>query len=324
MKLLLIIAAIILFLSTTKAQVKRDYHENTQLKYQVNTKDGRFDGTYTSWHPNGQKKAEGLFKNNQRIGSWKVWSPTGVLKVHRVYQNHFQFQVLAYQGDHDIALPRPDLAVYELTKNESGFIEYPVTEPDNVYWEKRIWRRLEDNSMNAPLFSGQSKEFLFKELAASKDIPIYKADSDGFKASFNARERKQLLSQENVTLVAYEIKEVQFFELTRNLSESRILGICPIVKIDDKEQALCWLKYEDIRPLLAKQKVSIASNPMVATVEDWLHFRHFKSLIKKESNVYDRAIADYATGDALEKEQERIEMQLIDLEHDLWMFEPLK
>jgi gliding motility associated protien GldN len=323
MKLLSILVAIALFSSIAKAQEKRAYYKNAHLKYQVNTKDGRLNGSYTSWHPNGQKKATGQFLNNQRTGSWKVWSPAGILKVHRVYQNNFQFKVLAYQDDQGTSLPIPDFLVYELTKNEADLIPYPATKPSNVYWEKCIWRKIENKKDNAPLFSGASKKVLFKELATTEKIPIYKADSDVFKEAFNARERKELLNQKELKLVGYAIKEVQFFELTRNLSESRILGICPIVIVDGKKKALCWLKYEDIRPFLAKQKVNVAYNPMVETVEDWLHFRHFQGLIEKESNVYDRTIADYTTGSALKEEQERIEMKLIDVEHDFWMFQEI-
>lgn len=324
MKLLSILAIIALFSSITKAQVKKDYYKNAHLKYQANTKDGRLDGSFTSWYPNGQKKIEGEFRNNQKIGAWKIWSPAGILKTHRVYQNNFQFEVLVYQNDQGVALPQTNFSTYELTKNEAGFIPYPATEPSNVYWEKVIWRNVKKNPTNAPLFNGGNMELLFKELASAEKIPIYKEDSDAFKEAFNARERKQLLNQKNIELVGYTIKEVQFFELTRSLSESRILGICPIVKIGNKEKALCWLKYEDIRPFLAKQTVTVAYNPMVETVEDWLHFRHFQSLIKKESNAYDRAIADYTTGTALEKEQERIEMKLIEVVSSFWAYEPLK
>lgn len=322
MKLLSMFAAMTLFLSISKAQVISDYYKNPPLKYQANTKDGCLDGTFTSWHSNGQKKAEGEFNMNQRIGTWKVWNSAGILKVHRVYQNNFQFEVLACQSDRDLPLLRSNFLRYELTKNDAGFISYPKTEADNIYWETMIWRKVEKNQTNAPLFKEENKKHLFKELATAENIPIYKSDSDAFKDAFNAKDRKQLLNQEKIELVGYVIKEIKFFDVTINLTESRILGICPIVKINgEEEKALCWLKYEDVRPLLAKQKITVAYNPMVETVEDWLHFRHFQSLIEKESNMYDRSVADYTTEETIKKEQERIEMRLIDGEHDLWMFE---
>jgi gliding motility associated protien GldN len=325
MKLLSMFAAMVLFSSISEAQVISDYHKNTNLKYQANTKDGRLDGVFTSWHSNGQKKAEGEFNNNQRVGTWKVWSPAGILKGHRVYQNNFQFEALACQSEPQTSVLRANFLRYELTKNEAGFIPYPKTEADNIYWEKKIWRKVEKNQTNAPLFKEENKKRLFEELASAKNISIYKADSDVFKDAFKAKGRKQLLNQEKVELVGYAIKEIQFFDLTRNLTESRILGICPIVKINgEEEKALCWLKYEDVRPFLAKQKVTVAYNSMVETVEDWLHFRHFQSLIEKESNVYNRTIADYTTEETIKKEQERIEMRLIDGEHDLWMFDAVK
>jgi len=48
-------------------------------------------------------------------------------------------------------------------------------------------------------------------------------------------------------------------------------------------------------------------------------FLHFTSIISKESNFYDREISDYAKGQEIEKESERIEISIIELEHDIWL-----
>lgn len=323
MKLLSMLAAIALFSSVTKAQIKRAYHKNAHLKYEVNTRNGLLNGTYTSWYPNGQKKAEGEFQNNQRMGTWKVWSPLGILKTHRNYQNAYQFTILTQQDDNGESLSIPKFLVYELMKNEMDYIEYPNTDGKDVCWQKNIWRKIEKNATNAPLFSGQTMDVLLKELSKNKTISIYKPSFDKAKVELNAGEREKLLKQKEETLVGFYIKEVAFFDLARQLSENRIFQICPIVKSKegDKEKALFWLSYEEIRPLFAQQKVSVVGNSMIETLEDWLHFRHFQSTIEKESNAYDRKIEAYATGNAFKKEQERIEMQLLDREHDLWLLQ---
>ncbi len=326
MKLLSMLVLVALLSFTLKAQIKRDYHQNARLKYQVETTNGCLNGKYTCWYPNGQKKAEGQFLNNQRVGDWKVWGASGVLKVHRKYQNHFQFETLVYQDDNGVALSTPERSIYPLNKNKAGYIEYPATQLDNVYWEKRIWRQLSDNKTNSVLLGGQSHHLLFNQLASAKDIPIYKTDSDDFQELFSETERTAIFQQNKVQIIGYKIKEVQFFELTRGISESRILGICPIIKSKKEEEGkpLCWLKYEDIRPLLAQLTAHSTSNSMVENLDDWLHFRCFQSIIEKETNAYDRALAEYTSGDALKKEQERIEMALIDREHDFWMVQELK
>jgi hypothetical protein len=44
----------------------------------------------------------------------------------------------------------------------------------------------------------------------------------------------------------------------------------------------------------------------------------FSSYVKKESNVFDRIIADYVSGvDAL-LESERIKKEMMEIEHDMW------
>lgn len=47
--------------------------------------------------------------------------------------------------------------------------------------------------------------------------------------------------------------------------------------------------------------------------------RQFKSEIYKESNVYDCQLADYLPLGKRQAESERIEMDMIESEHDLWL-----
>lgn len=327
MKLLSILVIITLLFSSVKAQVKRAYHKNALLKYQVNTKDGRLDGTYTSWYLNGKKKAEGQFKNNQRIGYWRIWNPEGVLRVHRDYQNHYQFTTLSNQDNNGNLLPMLAISKYDLTKNKEGYISYPATENENVYWERMIWRKVENNEANTPLFGGRIVHQMFNKLVNAKAIKLYSPDSEKLKEVLSVEKRKEVLQ---IALGAekfagFYIKEVHFFDLTRRIVESRILAICPYIKMDDEDQALCWLKYEDIRPILAEFPMGTPYNTMIETIEDWMHFRHFQSVIEKETNVYDRKIEVYAkTEEAIIKEQERIEMGLLDLEHDFWLLQEIK
>jgi Gliding motility associated protein GldN len=71
---------------------------------------------------------------------------------------------------------------------------------------------------------------------------------------------------------------------------------------------------------LASEKVNINDEPSISTIEDIFQFRHFSGSIYKESNVYDRKISDYKTGNAIKEESERIEMNVLDLEHDTWIY----
>ena len=46
--------------------------------------------------------------------------------------------------------------------------------------------------------------------------------------------------------------------------------------------------------------------------------RMFQSYIYKESNVYDRAINEYASGKDIQLESDRIKQSIFEYEHDLW------
>ncbi|MBL4862477.1 MAG: hypothetical protein JKY09_05605 [Crocinitomicaceae bacterium] len=58
----------------------------------------------------------------------------------------------------------------------------------------------------------------------------------------------------------------------------------------------------------------------VKSLDDLFFFRCFSGQIYKAGNVYDRKISDYMTGDKeLDKESLRIDIDLIEDEHDLWI-----
>jgi hypothetical protein len=54
--------------------------------------------------------------------------------------------------------------------------------------------------------------------------------------------------------------------------------------------------------------------------EDLFETRMFESFIYKESNVYDRAIIEYATGVDQLLESDRIKQEMFEFEHDLWTY----
>ena len=82
-----------------------------------------------------------------------------------------------------------------------------------------------------------------------------------------------------------------------------------------------WLYYPECRYVFANWEVFNRQNDAERrSYEDIFWKRQFNSYVIKESNVYDRNIAEYKTGiDAL-LESERIKEDLFVMEHDLWNF----
>ena len=87
------------------------------------------------------------------------------------------------------------------------------------------------------------------------------------------------------------------------------------------ERPLFWAAYNQLRPVLAKERVFNSQNDAAHTSwEDLMEMRYFASTIIKASNVHDRKIEDYLTGvDAL-LEAEKIKQEIFNFEHDLWSY----
>jgi hypothetical protein len=58
------------------------------------------------------------------------------------------------------------------------------------------------------------------------------------------------------------------------------------------------------------------------TFDEVFHLRYFDSVVYKEDNVYDRAIADYKINDTMMQllEAQQIRENLRNFEHDLWEY----
>lgn len=126
----------------------------------------------------------------------------------------------------------------------------------------------------------------------------------------------------------YEVKEEWFFDRQRSVMDVRTIGICPMkANKDDLTgefrglQKLFWIYYPEARYVFVKSEVFNRSNDVERrTYEDIFWKRQFGSFITKESNVYNRAIAQYKKGlDAL-LEAERIKTEITNMEHDLWSY----
>lgn len=122
--------------------------------------------------------------------------------------------------------------------------------------------------------------------------------------------------------------EQWFFDKKHSKLDVRIIGICPIhIRLDEAtgrtiRTAVCWIRYDDLRDILAKKEVFNPHNDSQRlSYDDLFMMRRFGSYIYAESNVFnDRIIGDYTTGKDAMFEAERIKMQIFNFEHDLWEY----
>jgi gliding motility associated protien GldN len=144
--------------------------------------------------------------------------------------------------------------------------------------------------------------------------------------TFISAPTKKETTSENIS--KYWLKEDWFFDKQRSVLDVRIIGLLVIIpKLTETgedagaDKALFWVYFPEIRPVLATQDVYMRHNDAERrTLDDIFWKRMFSSYIRKESNVYDRTIADYTSGMNALFESERVKDDIFKYEHDLWHF----
>ncbi|MBJ04528.1 MAG: hypothetical protein CMP65_01320 [Flavobacteriales bacterium] len=124
----------------------------------------------------------------------------------------------------------------------------------------------------------------------------------------------------------YWIEEEIFFDKRRSKLDFRYVSITPQVQHprEGKVRDLPTFYFPEIRELLANHKVFPLDGNLAQRMsfDEFFHRKMFASVIKKETNVYDRLIQDYLPGRSLEQllEGERIREQIRRYESDMWNY----
>lgn len=123
----------------------------------------------------------------------------------------------------------------------------------------------------------------------------------------------------------YVVKEDWFFDSKRSVMDVRILGIAPVraVMADDGTfkgyELLFWVYYPEAQFALSRSPSFNRQNTAAnRSFEEVFRKRMFSSVIIKESNVYDRYIAEYKTGINALLEAEGIHEDMFNFEQDMW------
>lgn len=301
----------------------KNVFENKRYKAIFNMKAGMFNGKYVSFYANGTRRAEGQFLDNMRNGIWSVWDSTGKLLVKREYKNGFEYKTL-YPEVHVKANVPP---VYALTRNNAGFYSYfDFKQPDVVY-SKRVWREIMKDDESSFFGNDDLYHALVDSIGRGK-ISIYDPSSDELKEKIEGGALKKIMDTAGKEIIGFKIKEDWFFDKLRKTSEKRIITICPIVckknlpadNDDDFSFDMGWLYFPALRNTMNVLDLFPGNYPSaIKTTDDLFFFRYFPSAIYKESNVKNQLISDYAKGSAIQQEDMRIEIELIETEHDLWV-----
>lgn len=292
-------------ISFTDGKIKADYK----------TKDGMFEGAYVSYYPNGVKKAEGQFVHNTRVGKWSVWDTAGNLLVKRNYKNLFDYEWIFPERS------TPKTNVNSLVRNEANVFSYFKFEGKDVVIAKRLWRYIP--AAENEIFKD---DILFNSLVDSAlggKIQCFDPVNDEFRTRMDIAKLDLYTDSLRGKILGYRIKEDWFFDKIRETCETRIVGICPVMQNVNAPQDsvdVCWFYFPQLRNAMNAIKLeNVKHGSVMRTVDDLFFFRCFSGVIYKETNIKNRELREYCAPETLAHAQQRIEIELIELEHDLWI-----
>ncbi|MCS5663213.1 MAG: gliding motility protein GldN [Flavobacteriales bacterium] len=246
---------------------------------------------------------------------------------------------------------------------QNRVLDYPFVREDDILWSKTYIQRIDlRQKKNHPLYfpqypvklgSGQVRMNMADNLlkAVLEDQSLVAYEDEYFdevksvvainKLLFSITEEEyedidtgELISElDTVRVESKDIKEFlvvedRFFDKKRSVLDVRILGLCPVAEIMNKETyemekvKLFWVWLPEARQTLANATVYNTSNSVERlTYDEFLQKRLFASVITKETNLYDRSIFEYKK-DRMQQllEADRIKNDIRNMESDLWEY----
>jgi gliding motility associated protien GldN len=249
--------------------------------------------------------------------------------------------------------------IYKKSIGEARKINYPYLREADVMNARYLYRLIDlREKVNQPLYYPTSstndgrKNFLgiiLEEIKAGRinafsaldpKVPTTYTDIEGNMGATTRTDQIQInaagATKDTTIVEASKPEEVKqlliyeewFFDKKLSKLDVRIISIEPFYMAYDNQlgrvsrKGLFWVKFDDIRDVLAKNEVYMNNNDAQRiSFDDLFMQRKFGSIIYGESNVYnDRQINQYVTGKAALFEAERIKDELFNYEHDLWEY----
>jgi hypothetical protein len=195
---------------------------------------------------------------------------------------------------------------------------------------KRVWRTIDNTPLNKNIYENDTLLKFLRENIMTNEITLYEPKDDEFTTEIVEESESGLRSSTKpdsiIQITDFRIKEDWFYDSERKISETRLIGLCMMGKTKFSPKAstaLAWIYYPQIRKLMASFKLNDKSLPSnIKTMDDLFFFRYFNSTIYKQTNLKDQELKDYCkTPEEIKKENIRIENEMLDMEHNVWMDE---
>ncbi len=249
------------------------------------------------------------------------------------------------------AQPMDDVVERKIMQ-ERKVMNYKLLREADIFWERRIWQVIDVREKMNHTFTHPNDPFfgILQKAALNADIILYSTENDRFEYPLDSLEVRRIFYSTDTIEVTdpvtmetslriiensinwedikrFRIKEAWFFDENTGSMNVRILGIAPLIEVNDDagtfrfEKPLFWAYYPETRPMLAKHKVFNPKNDAaLISWEDLFEMRFFASYIFKRSNLQDFQLQHYLSGTDLLLEAEKIKQEIFNFEHDLWSY----
>ena len=165
---------------------------------------------------------------------------------------------------------------------------------------------------------------------ATSEYMLLNYDSISDKMTFNGYSYNSFVRNQ----LKFMIQEIIFSDKHYSRMYSKLLAIAPM-NVDNANiydgmsvmealygQILFWVPFDAFRPHMAQQYVTPrGSNSARVTFDDFFIQKKYSSYLVGVDNIYSRMIPEIGTTyEEIQKEQKRIETELLNVEQDLWEY----
>lgn len=253
----------------------------------------------------------------------------------------------------------PD-GVYDRVPHTNAPVAWQNVREADILWKKRVWREIDTREKQNMAFrypgddytgGGYFIEIILDAIKKGK-IKAYSNLDDRFTSTLTKEQIQEMLAgKPDTTMVTdpntgkeqmvitlrefnpdnvtkYRVKEDWVFDRNLGRMTARIIGVAPYQdKYNDDgsfrgSQALFWMYYPEIRPMLAQYEVFNPENDVARmTWDEYFEGRYFSARIVKTSNPFDMSFRDRGMSnlEALYEGQKENE-KIFNKEHDMWVY----